>query len=226
MIITIITIIISLLIIVLAYLYYWCNSPIILEYDSNTPGPKIVILSGTHGNELAPHYAAVDYFNNHKIDKGSIKLIIVNKCGVIFKDREQGLINPFNDINRDYGSNKNINNIVEKHINNATLVVDFHESINYDEEGGLGNSITYNNNYMDVENIINDFNITFKGPNWRAYNNTRNYKYGDLKGTLNWYCTQKNINYILIETCKKDSYIRRQKFTTTILDYIYYKYLT
>ena len=182
MIITIITIIISLLIIVLEYLYYWCNSPIILEYDSNTPGPKIVILSGTHGNELAPHYAAVDYFNNHKIDKGSIKLIIVNKCGVIFKDREQGLINPFNDINRDYGSNKNINNIVEKHIANATLVVDFHESINYDEEGGLGNSITYNNNYLDVEHLINEINTTFKGPHWTSYNTTRNYNFGYLPG--------------------------------------------
>ena len=226
MIITIITIIISLLIIVLASLYYWCKSPIIKEYDSLIPGPKIVILSGTHGNELAPHYTAVDYFNKHNIKKGSITLIIVNKCGILFKDREQGIINPHNDINRNYGMNKDINTIIEKYIDDATLVLDFHESIKYDEEGGLGNTLTYNNNYMDVEDIISQINTNFKGPNWRSYNNTRNIDYGDLLGTLNWYCTERNINYILVETCKKDSYIRRQKITTRILDYIYYKYLT
>ncbi len=56
MIITIITIIISLIIIILACLYYWCESPIVYEYKSNMSGPKIVIVTGTHGNELAPHY--------------------------------------------------------------------------------------------------------------------------------------------------------------------------
>ena len=214
------------LIIVLASLYYWCKSPIIIEYDSTIPGPKIVILSGTHGNELAPHYAAVDYFNKHNIKKGSVTLIIVNKCGILFNDREQGLINPLNDINRLYGKNNTLNKYVEKYISDATLIIDLHESIKYNEEGGLGNTIIYNNNYVDVENIITDLNIQYKGPNWRSYNNTRNYGKGDTKGTLNWYCNERNINYILVETCKKDSYIRRQKITTRILEYIYYKYLT
>ena len=226
MIITIIIIIITLIVLVLACLYYWCKTPIVYEYKSGRPGPNIVIITGTHGNELAPHYKIVEYFSNKKISKGSIKLIIVNKCGILFKDREQGIINPFNDINRDYGMNKDINNIVEKYIEHATLVVDFHESTKYDTEGGLGNTLTYNNNYMDVEDIITDLNVQYKGPNWRAYNNTRNHKYGDLKGTLNWYCNEKNINYILVETSKKDSYLRRQKITNRILEYIYYKYLT
>ena len=87
MIITIITIIITLMIIVLASLYYWCKSPIIEEYDSNVPGPKIVILSGTHGNELAPHYAAVDYFNNHNIKKGSER----HGRGLVFSISQDGI---------------------------------------------------------------------------------------------------------------------------------------
>ena len=41
----------------------------------------------------------------------------------IFKD-QQGIINPFNDINRDYGMNKNIN-ICSKYLYDATLVVIF-----------------------------------------------------------------------------------------------------
>ncbi len=41
--------------------------------------------------------------------------------------------------------NKNINNIIQKYLYDATLVVDFHESTKYDEEGGLGNTLTYNN---------------------------------------------------------------------------------
>ncbi len=219
MIITIITIIISLTITILACLYYWCSTPIINEYNSNIPGPKIVIISATHGNELAPHYAAVDYFNNHKISKGSVTLIIVNKCGILFNDRQQGIINPYNDINRKYGSDEKINNIIEKYINDATLVVDFHESIKYDQEGGLGNTIYYNNSYLDVEHLINEINTTYKGPQWVSYN-------GYLPGALSWYCKKRDINYMLIETCKKDSYIRRQKITHTILKYIYYKYLT
>ncbi len=226
MIITIITIIITLIIIVLACLYYWCSSPIIEEYDSNTPGPKIVILSGTHGNELAPHYAAVDYFNNHNIKKGSVTIIIVNKCGILFNDREQGLINPFNDINRSYEKNHVLNKNIEKYIQDATLVIDLHESIKYDQEGGLGNTITYNNNYLDVEHLINKINTTYKGPQWTSYNTTRNYNFGYLPGALIWFCKKRDISYMLIETCKKDSYVRRQKITHTILQHIYYKYLT
>tara|TARA_B100001093_G_C26668685_1_gene945189 strand:+ start:359 stop:1039 length:681 start_codon:yes stop_codon:yes gene_type:complete len=226
MIITIITIIITLIIIVLASLYYWCSSPIIEEYKSNVPGPKIVILSGTHGNELAPHYAAVDYFNSHNIKKGSITLIIVNKCGILFNDREQGLINPYNDINRSYEKNRVLNKYIEKYIKDATLVIDLHESIKYDMEGGLGNTITYNKSYLDVESLINKINTTYKGPQWTSYNTTRNYNYGYLPGALIWFCKKKGISYMLIETCKKDSYIRRQKITHTILQYIYYKYLT
>lgn len=226
MIITITTIIITLIIIVLACLYYWCSSPIIEEYDSNTPGPKIVILSGTHGNELAPHYAAVDYFNNHNIKKGSVTIIIVNKCGILFNDREQGLINPFNDINRSYEKNHVLNKNIEKYIQDATLVIDLHESIKYDQEGGLGNTITYNNNYLDVEHLINKINTTYKGPQWTSYNTTRNYNFGYLPGALIWFCKKRDISYMLIETCKKDSYVRRQKITHTILQHIYYKYLT
>lgn len=232
MIITIITIIISLTVIILASLYYWCKTPIIHEYKSDISGPKIVIVTGTHGNELAPHYKITEYFSNKKISKGSIKLIIVNKCGILFKDRQQGIINPFNDINRNYGKNKYINSIIEKHINDATLVVDFHESIDYDyivdhkKPAGIGNSIMYNNNYIDVEDIVNDINIKYKGPQWTSYNMTRNQDFGDVDGSLAKYCDMQNINYLLIETTKKDSYIRRQKITTRILDYIYYKYLT
>ena len=84
----------------------------------------------------------------------------------------------------------------------------------------------YNNNYMDVEDIVNDINIKYKGPQWTSYNMTRNQDFGDVDGSLAKYCDMQNINYLLIETTKKDSYIRRQKITTRILDYIYYKYLT
>lgn len=226
MIITIITIIISLTITILACLYYWCSTPIINEYNSNIPGPKIVIISATHGNELAPHYAAVDYFNNHKISKGSVTLIIVNKCGILFNDRQQGLINPYNDINRSYEKNHKLNVYIEQYIKDATLIIDLHESIKYDQEGGLGNSIYYNNNYLDVEHLINEINTTYKGPQWTSYSTTRNSNFGYLPGALIWYCKKRDINYMLIETCKKDSYIRRQKITHTILKHIYYKYLT
>ena len=51
---------------------------------------------------------------------------------------------------------KRLYNIIQKYINDATLVVDFHESIKYDQEGGLGNTIYYNNSYSDVENLINE----------------------------------------------------------------------
>jgi len=226
MIITIITIIISLTITILACLYYWCSTPIINEYNSNIPGPKIVIITATHGNELAPHYAAVEYFNSHKISKGRVSLIIVNKCGILFKDRQQGVINPYNDINRKYGSGEKINNIIQKYINDATLVVDFHESTKYSINGGIGNTMTYNNNYIDVESTVNEINTSFKGHQWESYNTTRNIDYGDIVGSLAKYCGHKNINYILVETTKKDNYIRRQKITRKILDYIYYKYLT
>ena len=232
MIITIITIIICLIVVLLASLYYWCKDPIIYKYDSFLPGPKIVLITATHGDELAPHNAVIKYLKSHKIKKGKLSFIIVNKCGILFNDREQGIINPFNDINRNYGKNKYINNIIEQHIDDATLVVDFHESIDYDyivdhkKPTGIGNSMMYNNNYIDVENVINDINIKYKGPQWTSYNMTRNQRFGDIDGSLSNYCDNKNINYILVETTKKDDYNRRLQITKDILEYIFYKYLT
>ena len=32
-----------------------------------------------------------------------------------------------------------------------------------------------------------------------------------MKGTLNWYCNENNINYILVETSKKDNWLDDKK---------------
>jgi len=111
----------------------------------------------------------------------------------------------------------------------TTKIIELLSNPFYKNMKSLNINYSKNNRYGTDENITHDgnkINTTYKGPQWRSYNTNRNYNYANLHGALIWYCQNKNINYMLIETCKKDSYIRRQKITHTILEYIYYKYLT
>ena len=119
------------IILIAILIYNLCNYPIVYIYDSLIPGPNIVFISATHGNELAPHYAIFEYLAQNKPIKGKITHISVNRCGILFNNREQGPFDVNKDINRNYGKNNNINKEIVKHIKHADLIIDFHESLKF-----------------------------------------------------------------------------------------------
>ena len=220
-------IILILIIVTFTFLNSRCNNPVVSIYDSMMPGPNIVLLTATHGNELAPYYAVNAYLKTHKPFRGKLTHVVVNQCGIYFNDREQGIWNNKNDINRKYNSDNPINKKVIEIINKCDLVIDFHEAkdSNYYSKW-IGNTITYNTNYIDTITLIEKLNNKFSNSNFMSYNASKFLDIDWIDGSLLQYTTKNHINYILIETNKKDSLSTRKDQTYLILDYIYSKYLT
>ena len=205
-----------------------CNKPIIKIYDSKKPGPYIIFISGTHGNELAPHYTINKYLQKYPPLIGKIKHITVNQCGILFNNREQGPFDFNKDVNRSYDSDNNLNKEIIKELQDSDLVVDFHESIgiHYFNKEHIGNTITFNTNFIDVRNLIQLLNKKFYNTNWKSYN-THIFKDNDwINGSLVQYCSFNNINYILIESYKGYNLDYRKNQINTILTYLYIKYHT
>jgi predicted deacylase len=132
----------------LKQLYNYCENIAIYEYSTGLPGPTILIVSGSHGNESGPSAGLDDFvkelnttFKNKTLMKSG-KLIIIptlNKCGrklnIRWKPQDILSFNLTNsDINRNYGKKadeeghcsitKKVQHIVD---NEATYILDFHE---------------------------------------------------------------------------------------------------
>jgi len=221
-------IILILITIFFTFLNSRCNNPIISIYDSMISGPNIVVLSATHGNEIAPYYAISSYLEKHKPTRGKITHIVVNQCGIYFNDREQGIWDKTNDINRKYNTDDSINKKVINVIEDSDLVIDFHEAIgkNYYNDKWVGNTITYNTNYIDTITLIEKLNNSFSDSNFVPYNASKFSDIHWIPGSLLDYATKHNINYILVETSLTESTKTRQNQVSMIMDYIYSKYLT
>ena len=223
-----------LILIILVSLYdKVCEVPIIKEYDSLLPGPNIIFVTATHGNEYAPHYAVVEYLKHHHPRKGKLTHITVNRCGLFFNNREQGPFDINNDINRKYitSNNKNdinkINQTIMDNIKGDVLIIDFHESnkLHYHYSNYIGNTITFNTNYTDVDKMIEILNNKYPGSKWCVGNTPQEDIPEDrIQDTLYDYCTDNGIRYILIETYRNGKLKTRMDHTETILNYIFDKY--
>jgi len=203
-------ILIIIIIFVVIYQYYTINTicykePEYFIYQGKTPGPTILIVATTHGNEPGGYYAIrgiMDQLNQQKISliKGRIIFVpIVNYCGYQLNNREH---NTVGDINRLYleGTNMNIiNDLVIRLSKEADFIVDFHEGWDFNKMNNLslGSTITPSQTKISKEvaklvvNNINQ-NITESNKKFSVI------KYQKCIGTLTDYY-QMNKDYILIE---------------------------
>lgn len=207
--------------------YYMCFSPSVEIYDSKNAGPTILIVSGTHGNERAPVIAINRFFKEHRPKTGKVIVIDnVNYCGIIMNDRFiPSFITDVN-INRQYTkqhANK-INKLVMYYTSHADYVFDFHEGVDFQylNFNKLGNSVSTDMNIYDTDNIVNLLNKKYTDVQWVSDINTVEKL---IPGSLFDYCEKKRINYILIESSTENSMEMRVNQTTTVLDYIYKRYL-
>ena len=202
-----------------------CTSTEIYIYDSHNPGPTILVVAGTHGNEPAASIYFTDLIKNNKIKIKSGKLIIiprVNSCALKMNLRSTPLIG---DINRKYelvdgkinkvngeinkvngqtnGINKQIIEIIK--MNKIDFVLDFHEGYDFHKinESSLGTTITYTNDKTGKaeeigEKIIDRLNETIIDK--RKHFELLDFNYKPIDGTLLEYLSGLNISGILIET--------------------------
>ena len=187
-------------------LYLSCNNIEISYFDSKKPGPKILFIAGTHGNEPSGYTSLLllkNSLNNKKIKllSGSLTIIYnLNKCGYYFDNRYYSTIGKNIDINRLYTRGFPINNKVEKIVDKHDIIIDFHEGAGYisRDKKSIGSSITsVNYPIFDVKNMISYINrsISEKYKKWRINNSPPMIPF-----TLRYYCNLKNKKYLLVET--------------------------
>jgi hypothetical protein len=142
-------------------------------------------------------------------------LIIIpeaNKCGLILKNRYLPYKIFNNDLNRNYPykNNKakdNISRKIIKLVNQSDLIVDFHEGWGFhcENPNSLGSTITTSNTSISNKlgkNIVNNLNknINEYKKKFTLLKLNKNGGKKVIKGTLDYYCMENNLNYLLIET--------------------------
>jgi predicted deacylase len=206
--------IIIILIIILINIYT-CNifisicdkEPEYFIYSSKIPGPTILILGATHGNEPAGYYAIKEYMDmlNRQdiiLKKGRIIFIpSVNYCGLKLNSRSNPV---YGDINREYNINKDmnvVNKLIIKFAKESDFIIDFHEGYSFNRlnKNSLGSTISPvdTNVSNDVANIVVsnlNANIT---EDYKKFNILKD---DGIKNTLRDYISKnEKKDYILVE---------------------------
>ena len=229
---------IVLFIIYLIYVGRNCTETKIYTLDSNKPGPTILIVAGTHGNEPAASYYFTNLIKSKYIPKSGKMIIIprVNDCALKINCRSVPLIG---DINRKYYIDNNVNsginrvngetikvngeiNRINKQIidiinsNNIDFVLDFHEGYDFHKinKKSLGSTITYT---FDKTGKSKDYGeIIVKKLNETITDDKKKFTlldptYKPIKGTLLSLLSELKISGILIETSGQNNIQPLQK---------------
>lgn len=190
-------------------LFFGCSRFNLYQIKNSKPGPNVLLIGGTHGDEPASLSSLLIFKNllkNNKIKLNYGKLSIiynVNNCGYYFNNRHYSVIGKKIDLNRKYDTGFPINKNIEKIVKNNDLIIDFHEGWGYlsGNKGSIGSSITINNYSIKViKNLIKKLNrnISNRNKKWKL-----NTDYKLIKNSLRDFC--KNKHYILVETSGKNN---------------------
>jgi hypothetical protein len=194
-------------------------------YDSQTSGPTIMIIGGTHGNEPAGTETLkllIQDLNTNKIKLKRGKLILIPQVNYCALKLDIRFIPGIGDINRKYPiklnklSNNPINNKIIELAKQSDFILDFHEGWGFhkEEKDSIGSTITPNDTKIsfDLATIyLNNINKTIQEDNKKFTILTNkedllkldNYSYSEsseIKGSLRYYLNLLNKNYVLIET--------------------------
>lgn len=184
--------------------YKWATNINIHTIDSYEPGPIILMVGGTHGNEPAGKLALKKLIDsNIKLKKGTLIIIPeANKSGSYFNTR--WLLHNFihSDLNRNYTDNgkEEISKKIIENVNKSDFIVDFHEGWGYRLENpeSMGSTLSYTTDKSKIiaQDIIKELNKTIK-QDYKKF--TINEEEDNLL-TLRNYSNRKNKDYILVET--------------------------
>ncbi len=196
--------------------FYFLQSPTVYQLRSSIPGPSIIIIGGTHGNEPAGYVAAkqlYQYLLKTGIKQGTVTIIPdANRWGLKLNMRwlpvefvSFGLLGG-NDLNRSYPSPGEespleLANEMAEMISKADWVIDLHEGYDFFKlnPNSMGSGI-YPGKTKPSHELIP---FLLQAVNRRIHNPMYQFvstDWKDYKGTLRMFCNQRNINYLLVET--------------------------
>ena len=193
------------MIILLWYLLYkWAIDITVDCIDSYEPGPTILMVGGTHGNEPAGKDALNRLLReNLKIKRGNLIIIPeANKSGGFLHSRWllHNWLHP--DLNRNYTDQgkEDISKKIIDHVHQADLIVDFHEAWGYRNKNkdSMGSTLSYTTDPSKhlANEIITQLNQTID-EDYKKF--TVNEEIDDLL-TLRNYAGRCKKDYILMET--------------------------
>lgn len=185
-------------------LYKWAVDITIDTLDSYEPGPTILMVGGTHGNEPAGKYALNRLMeSNIKLRRGNLIIIQeANKSGGFLHSRWllHNWLHP--DLNRNYTDQgkEEISKKIIENVHQADLIVDFHEAWGFRNKNkdSMGSTLSYTTDQSKhlANEIIDQLNQTI-GEDYKKF--TLNDEIDDLL-TLRNFAGRCNKDYILMET--------------------------
>ena len=210
-------ILIAIVIIILLYIIYEnCNQVNYDEFKGSEPGPQILIVGGTHGNEPSGSRAIHNLKSNIKsgnitIKRGSLIIIPdVNYYGLKFGIRWNpgNILHP--DINRAYPTSPHgegkcyITQKIKEIADKSNFVLDLHEGYDFyhNNHKSIGSTISPGPTELSLhvaENMKLKVNKKISAEHMKFHIITHGEK-DVIKGTLSEYCKCINKDYILIET--------------------------
>tara|TARA_B100001093_G_scaffold518202_1_gene602255 strand:- start:4043 stop:4753 length:711 start_codon:yes stop_codon:yes gene_type:complete len=190
-------------------MYFTCYKTKIYSFDSKNPGPTILFISGTHGNEDSGPYSLSNLVNQMKLNlmklkKGKIFIIPnFNHCGLIKYSRYYSNLGKKYDLNRMYGKNFIVNRPVEKLVKDSDIIIDMHDAIGFNKinKYSIGSTIYfYNFKKKEKKSFLHKINKEIK-EDYKKFSiiPSNNIK---KKNTLKSYVVKKypKKKYILFET--------------------------
>ena len=186
----------------------------VYTFESNVPGPRLFIMGGTHGDEIAGWKAALELVK--KTDwHGSVMLI--PQCNILADTLNQryaganngGVYNgvTYKDLNRNFpgsptgdATQKIAAAIIAEVIKfNPTYAIDLHESRSSASEGRVGETLIYSNpkSALLADEIVTSFNRQYI----KGYEKNFSTDSNPPAGSFNGYCgTTLKVHAFTIET--------------------------
>ena len=204
----------------ISFLYYH-QRPNVFVHDSGQPGPSVLVIGGTHGNEPA---GAVAAFQLHKvllqrsIQRGRVIIIPdANKWGLRMNIRylpaellSFGLLGKI-DLNRSYShrgeeSRTTIALQIEELALESDWVIDLHEGYDFHQLNpqSMGSGIYPGKTMLSKQMthpLLDAVNQIIQIPEYQFITK----EWPDENGTLRMFCDEQDIHYTLVETSGQDN---------------------
>lgn len=204
----------------LLVLYYY-QRPDLLVVESGLPGPVVLVVGGTHGNEPAGSVAAYELYDSlktHGLKEGSVVIVPnANKWGLHVNLRflppellSVGLLGK-PDLNRSYAcrgeeAKTSIARSIQQLVLEADWVIDLHEGYDFHKLNpeSMGSGIypgqTKLSHYI-IPKLLKAVNATIPRESYQFISKD----WPDENGTLRMFCDENNIHYTLVETSGQDN---------------------
>lgn len=191
---------IAMVLLIVGVLFLACNGLQTYAIKGPEPGPRVLVIASTHGNEPAGFFALQRLVvSNPQVSRGYVLLLpSLNTCGRCANRRHA--LGDF-DINRNYPDKTYINSQVSKLVDKSDWVIDLHEGWGFRklDPRSVGSGI-YPGDSKEAATLCNEI---IDGINESIAEPNKRFSTGPIprvQGSLREMCNKKKKHYLLVET--------------------------